>query len=139
MALKRDKYDAIFSDLIRERADYTCERCGSQEPGRKSRAIHCAHIHGRRGRSTRWDIDNAVCLCAKCHFWFTDHPTEFTLWLEEYLGHAYLDILREKALNLKKWSKSDLEEMYEHYKKELRRIECLRNDGVCGYITVDGW
>ena len=28
MALKRDKYDTIFSELVRERANWCCESCG---------------------------------------------------------------------------------------------------------------
>jgi hypothetical protein len=133
MAVKRDKYDRIFSDIVRERADHTCEHCGKYEG--KTQSCHCAHIHGRASRATRWCADNVICLCASCHFNFGTHPTEFTNWLREYLGQGYLDVLSERAHSIKKWTKHDKEEMYKHYKDEYKIMMKARNNGVEGRIT----
>lgn len=139
MGVKRDKYDAVFSDLVRARADYTCEHCSVYIPEGERQACHCAHIHGRKHQSTRYDPMNAVCLCAKCHYWFTDHPTEFTYWLHEYLGEGHMDILREKARGIKKWVKGEKDEMRKFYQSELARIRAARNSGITDYIDVTGW
>jgi len=133
MGVKRDKYDRIFSDCIRERADHTCEHCG-QFIG-KTVSCHAAHIHGRSARSTRWCADNAICLCASCHFEFGTHPTEFTAWLRKYLGEGYLDMLNERTRAIKKWTKHEKEEMYQHYKAEHIEMLKQRAKGVTGRIT----
>lgn len=136
MGIKRDKYDAIFSDLIRERANWTCEYCGIKVEGRSA---HCAHIHGRKSQATRYDPDNAVCLCAKDHYYFTDHPTEFTRWLENYLGEGHLDILREKVNRIKKWYKGEKDEMLKHYKEQKKSLKEKRDEGEIGRIDFEGW
>lgn len=139
MSVKRDKYDAIFSDIIRERVDYTCEHCGTFVPTGERQACHCAHIHGRKHQATRYDPDNAVCLCAKCHYWFTDHPTEFTYWLHQHLGDGHMEILREKVRAIKKWIKGEKDEMRQHYRKELERMRERRSNGEIGRIDFEGW
>jgi len=131
--MKRDKYDKIFSDLIRERADHTCEFCGLYIG--KTLSCHCCHIHGRSSRSVRWDADNALCLCAKHHFFYTNHPTDFFVWLRDYLGEGYLEILSEKAHTVKKWTKADKADLYAHYKSEYKHMLEQRKQGVTGRIT----
>lgn len=139
MGVKRTKHDAVFSDLIRERANYTCEYSGVYIPEGERQACHCAHIHGRKNQSTRYDPDNAVCLSAKWHYYFTDHPTEFTRWLQDYLGEKHLDILRDKAMGIKKWTKAEKEEMYKHYKNELKIMRQKRDNGQTGRIEFVCW
>ena len=46
VTLKRDPLDAVFSDLVRERADWTCECCGKYFPERKGSGIHAVTIGG---------------------------------------------------------------------------------------------
>jgi hypothetical protein len=139
MGVKRDKYDAIFSDLVRERAGYTCEHCEKHIPEGYRMAAHCAHIHGRKNQSTRYDPDNAICLCAGCHYKFTDHPTEFTYWLHEYLGDGHMEILREKVNRIKKWGKGEKDEMRKQYQGELKRIKYLRENGEVGRLEFIGY
>lgn len=100
--------DRIFSLIVRS-VGY-CENCGSTE------TLQCAHWISRRYAHTRTDFDNAFSLCARCHRWFTDHPTEWGRWTVEQRGeatyqrileashkrtkfdwHAELDRLREMA------------------------------------------
>ena len=139
MAVKRDKYDAVFSDLVRERVDHTCERCNIHIPEGMRMSSHCAHIHGRKSQATRYDPDNALCLCAKDHYYFTDHPTEFAAFLRDYLGEGHLEIIREKSHSIKKWYKGEKDEMRKHYQQELKRIRADREKGIVGRIEVTGW
>lgn len=117
--MKRDKYDIVFSKLIRAMAGNKCEYCGKMDG-----QIECAHIFGRRSKSTRWDITNAVSLCNFHHRHFTEHPVDFTRWLENYIGEEKLDALRIKANQVKKWGVEEKEEMYRIMKDKLLQYEC---------------
>ena len=41
--MKRDKRDAIFSLLIRERSSWCCERCGEFVVEGERQRLHCSH------------------------------------------------------------------------------------------------
>lgn len=69
----KDKADILFSRIIRSKG--ACERCGESNV-----QLQCAHWISRRYAWTRTYEDNAFCLCAKDHHYFTDHPTEFGKW-----------------------------------------------------------
>jgi predicted restriction endonuclease len=115
--VKRDKYDIVFSKLIRAMAGNRCEYCR-----KKDGQIDCAHIFGRRHRNTRWDIENAVALCRHHHRYFTERPVDFVTWLENYKGKPSLDELRVKAHQVKKWTKEEKEEMYLDLKARLEKL-----------------
>lgn len=63
-----------------------------------SRRLQCAHVISRAYMAIRWDRRNAVCLCAACHTYFTRHPLEWQIWVEEKLGLQLYLTLRELAL-----------------------------------------
>lgn len=86
------KADTLFSQLIRSLGH--CENCGRTYAEVQ---LQCAHWIGRRFRNTRWDPDNAFCLCARCHFYFGDHPTEFGRWAIARRGEDTYARLREAA------------------------------------------
>lgn len=87
----RGKADKIFSLLIR--STMYCERCGARCPCEVAPKKHtqgcpltCSHIVGRTTSWTRTLLDNAQCLCFKCHAEFTADPVAFTKWLESTIG-----------------------------------------------------
>ncbi len=90
----KGKADRTFSAWVRSIG--FCERCGT------GRNLQCAHIRSRR--FSRWRVDprNAVCLCAGCHHWFTDHPIEFASWVDsiDHLADNYAGIMLE---DLEQW------------------------------------
>lgn len=106
------KADDLFSALIRSLG--YCENCGKTWADVQ---LHCAHWISRRYRNTRWDPDNAFCLCAGCHMWFTDHPTEFGRWAVARRGEETYQRLREAAEQVTKLDVLDeidiLEELLE--------------------------
>jgi hypothetical protein len=98
--MKRTTEDAAFSDMVRSRAGYTCERCGKFY-GPKNAGLHCAHIYSRRIKKTRHDPDNAVALCYACHrFWAHSEPLEFALWVRNKLGKRKYEALMVRAKRL---------------------------------------
>lgn len=74
--MDKTELDTLFSKLIR--AKNFCEKCLT-----KKNTFHCAHIVTRKYLTTRWRRENALCLCAKCHRYFHDHPADFGVWLEK--------------------------------------------------------
>lgn len=96
------KADDLFSQLIRS-IGY-CEHCGRTS---SEVQLQCAHWIGRRFRNTRWDPDNAFSLCAGCHMWFTDHPTEFGRWAIGMRGEETYQRLREAAEQVRKLDVED--------------------------------
>jgi len=90
-AVAKKKADRLFSRLVREHG--RCEHCGSLGT---SVQLQCAHWISRRYSHTRTDLANAFCLCAACHRWFTDHPTEFGRWAIGRRGEdTYQRLLRQ--------------------------------------------
>jgi 5-methylcytosine-specific restriction endonuclease McrA len=84
--IKTRKADQVFSKWIKQRDNYTCQRCkkANQDP----RGLHCAHFITRRNESTRFDPDNACALDYGCHSFFHQHPDEHRKFMEERLGPA---------------------------------------------------
>jgi transcription elongation factor Elf1 len=121
MAIKRDIADMWFSNVVRLNKQSTCEKCGKE--GR----TECAHIFGRRAKSVRWSMDNAVCLCHYCHRYFTANPTEFTDWVEDTLGEGHLSILREKWQVLMPTNKLLRAEIAAHYREEHKKMTKDKN------------
>jgi len=87
--------DKLFSKLIRSKNQ--CERCGNPI----YEQLHCAHIYSRKFGSVRFDENNAKCLCAKCHRWAHDNPTEFTKWLSRTVDLDKLMLKKNKVVKRK--------------------------------------
>lgn len=103
--------DKVFSILIRSRG--RCERCGSRDN------LQTAHIYSRKFGSVRFDEDNAVCLCARCHRWGHDNPVDFTRWLDEYLPTGHMIKLLAKKNQIVKRKLADWLELEEELKQKL--------------------
>lgn len=138
MGIKRDKYDATVSDLVREQADYQCQRCGKQGRNGEWR-MDAAHIFGRRYQSVRYDLDNILCLCFTCHRVVDEDYHEQHLIAAKVLGDVRLDQLVQKKNRVQKWIKGEKDEMKAHYMAELGRIKALRRDGEVGHIPAVNW
>ena len=84
MAIKRTKWDAVFSDYIRYRDNWTCQRCGKEYP-EKSQGLHCSHFYGRRSWATRIEPCNAMALCFGCHQHVSSFPLDhIALWKSKF-------------------------------------------------------
>ena len=104
----KDRLDKKWSAKVREKG--RCECCG------KTGTLHAHHIFTRSKLSTRWDLDNGICLCPGCHTFsatLSAHkaPLEFHRWLESYKGKDFLDRLQEKSNSTKVFYEDDLLEI----------------------------
>ena len=89
----RNKLDKEWSEAVKERDGWTCQKCG------RTTNLNAHHIFGKKAHpATRHDVEVGICLCAGCHiFWAHKEGAEFTLWLIDRLGKRKLDALRRRA------------------------------------------
>ena len=134
MQIRRDKRDALFSELVRERANWTCEGCGKAS---ERRFLQCAHIFGRRHRTTRFSPQNALCLCFGCHRHFTENPVEFANWCAEKFGKKEMERLGRLSKVVAAFKKHTLAEIQVDLKVELDFMKKARSDGVTGRLEFE--
>lgn len=94
--IRRDAADARFSRMIRERDNFTCQRCGKQH-AENSMGLHAAHMFTRRIKATRLDPDNCCSLCFGCHQHLDSHPEEKMAFFRARLGDEKFDALQARA------------------------------------------
>ena len=91
----------------------------------------------RRHVALRWHPQNAVSLVPERHMYYDQNPFKWVAWCKERFGDDLIDELQMVANQSVKWSKPLREDIYQHYRKELSRIEKLRAQGVSGRIEVE--
>lgn len=139
MAIKITSADKHFSNCVKERAGWSCERCGKHYPEGDRQGLDCCHIWGRAKKSVRHDPLNAVCMCRGCHQHFTSHPVAFHDWLVERFGSGHMDILREKSNRLFRGYQSYLPEISKHYLEQHRKLQERRANGETGILDFEGY
>ena len=107
----KNKADKLFSLFVRS-LDH-CERCGS------IKTLQAAHIYSRRYVNLRYDIQNVMCLCAKCHFQWHDSPLDSIIWFNQNYPER-LEYLKKKRNIIKKWTIKDYEKTIEEIKNYVR-------------------
>lgn len=136
--MKTSPADQWFSKCVRERANWTCERCHKQYP-ENSAGLHCSHNFSRRHRTTRWHADNALALCFSCHQWFGGNPYEAGRWLESVIGEARLEMLVDMKNARHKVPKAEEKEIAAHYRAQLKEMQAKRQQGETGYLVFESW
>lgn len=107
------KLDTIFSQIVRAR-DIVC-----QFPGCGKRATQNAHCFGRASRTVRWDLDDCLGMCDEHHRLIDTSPFAHfkeVLWKNKLGAEAY-DALNFRARQSIKLYQSDLEDLYQKFKK----------------------
>jgi hypothetical protein len=101
-----NRLDKLFSEAIRKAGK--CEASG-QGQMTCSQQLQAAHIFSRSHKATRWDLENAVCMCSAHHlFWAHKEPYEFMTFVEMKKGKEVLEKLHSKARTIAKYSIEDL-------------------------------
>jgi hypothetical protein len=135
----KTKLDKLLRDIVKERADWTCEACGikSEDPY----FMQWSHHLSCRYYKTRWHPENAACHCGKCHERFTGDPVAHRKEIIRLIGDGMYTMLRQRIddSSTKPPNVSERLEMIEHYKIQLAELEIKRKDGVQGYIDIVSW
>ena len=144
--MKLTPADKALSTAIREAHDWTCQKCGivsahGQATG-GDRGMQCSHFIGRKHKSTRYDTDNVLCLCASCHAKVEEDPGLHTRVFTEIMGKGIAEILTERKQQAFKpvggWKQYE-KEAAAHYRAEFESMRRLRADGVTGKIEIKGY
>lgn len=94
MKIRRDPLDRLFSQVIRSRANGVCEIGGEfRGYGR----LMCCHNWGRRKKSVRWDLDNAVAGCFYHHRMIDENAEDKITFFKRYLGQQRYENLNKRA------------------------------------------
>lgn len=88
----KKKATTLHSMVVRARAGYRCEFCGTTEA-----RMECAHIIPRRYTATRCDPQAAWCLCSAHHRFLTENPHEHVAFAVKTRGEAGYRELIDKA------------------------------------------
>ncbi len=119
--IKRTAADAHFSNAVRSRDRWTCQRCRKNYE-HATQGLDCAHIVGRRGASTRYDLQNALSLCFTCHRWFDGEILEAGDWFCKTFG----DDRKHYLLERKNWVVKNNDKLRNsvsaHYRQELKSL-----------------
>lgn len=96
--------DTMWSRAVKEKDFYTC-----LVPGCERADIQSHHIFSRKNHSTRWDLDNGVCLCKGHHLFFAHQEYEkFRDLVIEKMGNKGFLKLKAKAAIIQRWTINDL-------------------------------
>lgn len=135
--------DQAFAVCVKIRAGGRCEASGREFPGAditgKAVGLECAHVYGRRAKSTRWEPDNAVSLSHSKHRYYTENPHEWIAFVAEILGRNRFEALRKKWLTHVSVNEKLEKEIAAHYRRQARIMAQMRSDGVGGRIQFIAW
>ena len=104
--------DKLWSQCIIAR-DRTCRGSNSSD------RLSAHHIRSRTHRSTRWDLDNGLCLSWKVHFLQKANPERFQDLIINIIGDEKYAALKRKSLQVVDYSTSDLEEKRDNLRRKL--------------------
>lgn len=139
--IKRTPADAAFSNCVRERSNWTCERCGTKYEDGNTRGLDCSHFGGRASKATRYDPKNAFAHCRGCHQWLSSHPDQFVQHYDDVFGEGERYLLRRRrdSADIGRRAHREGPEIAKHYRGEFERMRTLRRDGVTGRLEFNDY
>jgi hypothetical protein len=95
MVIALDK--ACRAEVVEGRDQNRCQRCtrlqGDWDPEIDAPVrIQWAHVHTREYYVTRWEPDNSLALCSRCHVWFDNHKVLSYEWFRKHWGERWENI-----------------------------------------------
>jgi hypothetical protein len=130
--------DKYFSLCVRERAEWKCERCGTQYSN-PTMALHCAHFHSRGHWSTRFDPANALAQCWGCHIYTGNHREEHIKLHKSIIGELEFDRIWFDHSRPATKIKSRKAEIARNFRLEFERMQKLRDQGFTGRLEFEAW
>ncbi len=115
----KDQLENLWKEYCLERDKY-CQYCGSKD----NLQVH--HIVSRKNNSVKYDVENGITLCKRCHSRISLNPTariEFMIWYIKKYSLEKLEYLQMKSKEIKQWKISELEEEIENLKEKIKENE----------------
>lgn len=93
--MKIDRADHYFSLYVRNRDNWTCQRCKGYF---KEGGLQASHFFGRRMESVRFDLENVDSLCYGCHrYWEKEDREAYREFKVKQLGERGFELLSIRA------------------------------------------
>jgi hypothetical protein len=110
----------VFNRYIRLRdAGLVCISC--QKPPKKQ---NCGHYFSQGGHSNvRFDEMNCHLQCEHCNSFLSGNLIEYGNNLVRKIGKDEFELLRNRAYDVKKWSKDELKKLINEYKLKIKQHE----------------
>lgn len=110
----------VFNKYIRQRDEgLNCISCN--KPPRKKNA---GHFYSQGGHSNvRFDEMNVHLQCEHCNSFLSGNLIEYGNNLIERIGKDEFELLRNRAYDVKKWSKDELKKLIDEYKLKIKEHE----------------
>jgi len=102
---KRRRDDDLFSDYLRAKRNWTCERC-KKYMYHQRHILDASHYVTCENETLRFDEENVRVLCRGCHIFFHKHPYEHTKFMEELLGEQGLQMVIVRGQKFTKRNKA---------------------------------
>ena len=84
---------------------------------------NAGHYYSQGGHSAvRFDEDNIHLQCEHCNTFLSGNLLNYQIGIEKRIGGEKLMQLQAKAHDIKKWTKEELKEIIEIYKKKIKNI-----------------
>jgi hypothetical protein len=128
--IKRTEADKWFSNYIRARDNFTCQRCGKKFPkyveGGDNTALmglDTAHCFTRGHSMVRFDPNNAISLCYGCHSYADQNPEDvlYPLFKSKIGEEAFEELMRKKNIPYR-GVKKDQKMISKHFRELFREM-----------------
>jgi hypothetical protein len=118
------KLDRLFSAVIHKRDEGQCQMCG-REVGK----MDCSHIYSRRCSALRWDMNNAVLKCVRCHkydklAWHQSPLSAALRFIRKFPARAeYLRQVEYSGQLVRDWTIDEMSVHYQYLTLKLAEID----------------
>ena len=95
-----------------------CAKCFSIH-----KQLHAHHLIGRRNMAVRFDLDNLICLCSRCHSFAPDsfHADPYNEKnleaIHREIGVEEFAAMKRRSKQIRKWTIDELIELEEELKR----------------------
>ena len=114
------RLDTAWSKIVKLKSGNKCVVCSSE------RALNSHHIYSRAKMSLRWSVENGICLCVGHHIGvkFSAHktPVDFNDWMNEKLGHDFMDGLKLMAHTQSNLHDFEKEYLLKELQSEIKKL-----------------
>ena len=120
--IKRTAADKWFSDYIRLRDKWTCQRCHRKFTKEQLQGLDCGHYHTRGHNMTRFNEFNVASFCYGCHSYLDQNPKEKAELFLKRIGQEKFDELEVLSKTPYKNFKKEQKEISSHFRQLFREL-----------------
>jgi hypothetical protein len=88
---------------------------------------HAGHFISRRHKATKFDEKNVHLQCVSCNTYNAGRQYEYSIELDRRYGEGTAEELLQKSNELKKFTKSEIDELTKEYKEKVKQLKNKKN------------